>query len=279
MPVETFHDKTQSIARGMLPALDYRHFQISHGTYRDNDPLPRATSGNKTLPPGERVPLVALEGAGMVKWLKLHGDAKLLANEDLWLEVTVDGESQPALAAPARFLFPGLEAGKNYHNFLVLNKGGFQNVLPMPYASGLAIAAVNRGTKELKGVGVSVSYEPAPADRPVSRLRLRGLFTSGESLSRPGKGRWLGLVCQAPQESASAIVTVDGRPYPGWRGVSWQQVTGLEPGVEQTRCLSGQSASLAWIFHLLAPIDFDRSFELRFSDAEPGGRLALFYAE
>jgi hypothetical protein len=256
MPVATFRHKTQSIERGLLAAIDYRHFQMSHGTYRDNDPLPRAASGNKSLPPGERVKLISLEGVGTVKWLRLHAEPKVLSNDDLWLEVTVDGEGHPALAAPARYLFPGLEEGKNYHNFLVINKGGLANVLPMPYGKGLSIAAVNRGAKELKNLGVSVSYEPLPVE-PEGRLRLRGVFANGESTATLA-GRCIGLIWQRPSD-----------------GPTQQLLTGINGG-EQTRCLSGQSKSLTWWFPLLAPPDQQQLGRLELP-ATP--RLALFYCD
>ncbi len=287
MPVATFRHKTQSMPRGLLAAIDYRHFQISHGTYRDNDPLPRAASGNKTLPPGERVDLISLDGAGMIKWLRLHGDNKLLTHDDLWLEITVDGENRPALAAPARFFFPGLEEGQNYHNFLVLNKGGPQNVLPMPYGAGLKTAALNRGETTLQNVGVSVSYAPLAADQAANRLRLRGVYVaadapsaSQEQIAFTGRGRWIGLICQTPASSPDLRVQIDGASPQGWEQTTWKQLTGLSAGNAATRCLSGQTKSLAWCFHLLAPPEFRQSFQLQtVGDMHLGNRLALFYAE
>lgn len=230
------------------------------------------------------MPLVALKGPGVVSWLRLGGDPKrLLANDDLWLEITVDGESQPALFAPARYLFPGLEESKNYHNFLVLNKAGAQCVLPMPYNTGLSIAAINRGEKPLKDIGLTVSCEPTSSLG--KQFVLRGVFrdmataSADHAISFSGRGRWIGLISRTPEKSSTLDVEVDGQGAAGWQRISWQQLTGLPIGTLETRNLSGQTKSLAWCFHLLAPLDFQRSFCLRSADGALGGSLALFYAE
>ena len=206
-----FRHKTQSMPRGLLAAIDYRHFQISHGTYRDNDPLPRARPATRRCRP-----------ASACLWFPWRAPAwsngcGCTATQSFW-QATICGWRSPSTARrdprsprPLRFLFPGLAEGQNYHNFLVLNKGGFLNVLPVPYGAGLSIAAINRGQKELKNVGVTISYEPLPSDRVANRLRLRGAFldasapsASGELLSFSGRGRWLGLVCQPPEGGTSA---------------------------------------------------------------------------
>ena len=80
-----------------------------------------------------------LDGAGLVNWLRLTADKAVLANDDLWLEVTVDGESIPAIAAPARFLFPAFagEAPREFSSMVMTRKEGFANLLAMPFGAGL----------------------------------------------------------------------------------------------------------------------------------------------
>ena len=116
-------------------------------------------------------------------------------------------------------------------------------------------------------------------------LRLRGVFldqaaaSADQSLAFTGRGRWIGLVSRTPEKSAVLNLALDGQPVPAWQKTDWQQLTGVPAAKLETRCTSGQTQSLAWCYHLLAPLDFDRSFRLQAVDGSLGGSLALFYAE
>jgi hypothetical protein len=212
----------------------------------------------------------------------LQGDLKsLLSNDDLWLEIALDGEAQPAIAAPARFFFPGLEEGKNYHNFVVVNRGGATNLLAMPFGDGLTLSARNRGTTPLKNVAATLSVEPATDDtRPeiLARQRLRGVYrepsTASNLVELTGRGRLVGLLCSGLPQHAVGLVTIDGR---GDDAVSLAAFFGISIGDEQRRCLSGRSGDLAWRYLLLAPIDFERSFALRTDSEAATASLALYY--
>jgi hypothetical protein len=270
-----------------LPAISYRFSQISGGTHREADPRPRFESDVKNIEPGEKVTLLSLEDAGVVGWLKLVADRSVLENNDLWLEVTVDGASQPALSAPARFLFPGMAAKRNWHNFVLLNRGGFTNLLAMPFSAGLTISAANRGSARINNVGVSVSVDPASPGETASRMRLHGVFqpalangSASPLVEQSGIGRLVGLVYEHPTEGVTGTsgLTVDGREQPGWEADHLSRLLGNPPEGDAWQALSGRSGRLAWRYFLLTPIEFRQSLILDVPPGQPlGSRLALFY--
>lgn len=268
--------------RGMLPALTYRHEQFGWGTHREADPLPRASALPRTIEPGSAGELISLEGAGVLRWLKLLADKQVLAGDDLWLEVTVDSEPAPALSAPARYLYPGLQGGENYPNFVVVERGGFTSLLAMPFGRGIRIAAVNRGAQPLE-VGLAVSVERIDDAGRLPPWRLRGVFekAAGDSriIRQTGAGRLIGLVCETPASDLPRIESfeIDGKPQPGYAGASLGEFFGV--GHEDVRhCLGGRRGGLSWSYLLLTPIDFQKSLLLQAAEGpNVGGRLALFY--
>lgn len=284
--VEEYEASGQGVARGLLPALSYRYDQLSSGTHREADPLPRAGLQNQTINEKDRSTLVELTGAGIVEWTKLAAAPTLLEDDELWLEVTVDREPHPALAAPARYFFPGLQ-GSNYANYVVLNCGGWTNLMAMPYRSGLTIAVANHGRRPVSPVGVTVSYQPLddPND-PRLAHRLRGVFRSDRQprqrdwINQQGQGRWVGLITQYGEFGAGIDgLIVDGQARDGWHTPNWQSVLGIAPrSVEERHSLSGRYGGFQWRFLLDAAVDFERSLELRATPGQPlGDRLALFY--
>jgi hypothetical protein len=286
--LDSFDGPLESTARGLLPAISYRHEQLGWGTHREADPLPRFSSGKKTIEPKSSLPLVSLEGAGVVEWLKLEMSKRYLANNDLWLEITVDGESKPAIAAPARFFFPGMEQAKNYQNFVVLNRHGFTNLLAMPYGKGLSVSASNRGKRPIKDIELTLSVDSAKTSTSKSGaypLRLRGQFLKAKDatfVQQSGSGRLVGLV-MAPAEQPPEIskVLVDGQPAAGGSNVSLSAWLGLPESKGDTRLvLSGRSGGLWWRYFLLAPINFRESLAIEAAPGQPlGDRLVLFYRE
>ena len=289
IPLRKYAGGDSGVERGLLPALSYRNEQLGWGTHREADPLPRQSSSPKTIKPGDRQTLVELKDAGVVQWTKLQANPALLATNDLWLEVTVDGQTAPAISAPARYLYPGLAAdGANYPNYVLVDRGGLTNMLAMPYRKGLSIAAVNRGQQPISGVGATVSYEPIsnPDDARLT-ARLHGVFQtanandSREWISLSGRGRWIGLVAEWSPERMPGFesLTVDGQPQDGWSGMSWSCFLGIPDNANDIRhSLSGRRSGLAWRYLLLSPVDFQQSLVLRGAEAA-GDRLALFYLE
>ena len=103
--MRSFTAADAGLPRGWLAAASYRREQFGWGTHREFDPRPRIESRMKTISAGGVEPLVALDGEGIVHWVKLNADKRLYGNPDLWLEATVDGEPRPAVAAPLAFGF------------------------------------------------------------------------------------------------------------------------------------------------------------------------------
>jgi hypothetical protein len=287
LPLEEFSTAGKPcVARGLLPALSYRNEQLGWGTHREADPLPRAGSEGQKIDEQSQATLVDLPGPGVVQWTKLIAAPTLLADDDLWLEVTVDDESRPAVAAPLRFFFPGLAEG-NYPNYVVLNRDGWTNMLAMPFRSRLTMAVANHGRRPVSPVGLAVSYQPlTDTSDPRLARRLRGTFQAGTDAAdrdwakQAGDGRFVGLVTQYGKSAAGIdSLAIDGKPQDGWHSPDWQTVLGIDPQATNERhSLTGRQGGLQWRFFLLAPPEFHESFELRATEGPRlGNRLALFY--
>jgi hypothetical protein len=274
------------LPRGWLESLIYRQNKLKWGAPRGHDPAPRHGSKKKAIQPGKCEKLVEVDGAGYLQWLRLDGPKSLLESDDLWLEVTVDGEPCPAVSAPARFWFPAMVGQGNFHNPLFIDSAGATCMLAMPFGKGLTVSAKNCGNKQVKDVGVTVSVQPPSKRDPaeaVGRMRLRGLFLpegSGrdELFSLEGAGRWVGLVIEEPKDKPTGIETliVDGQPADGWQAENLDLLLGRTED-DFRACLSGRHNGLAWRYFLLAPVDFNKSLVLRTKSDKPGSRLVLFY--
>jgi len=283
--VESFTKPQAHLPESWLAAAVYRYEHGKFGAHREHDPLPRFESPKKTIEPGKTETLLHVDGAGIVEWLKLRADKKVLGNNQLWLEVTIDGEATPAVSAPARFWFPGLAGQGNYGNFVLVDRGGPANRLAMPYGNGITIAARNCGDSPIENVGVSISVQQATEqtrDPIARRMRLRGVFQPAQDgtdalIRQTGTGRWIGLVCQVPPNEPTRIVqlAVDGRPVEGWTADSLDAFLGR--GGDFRAALSGRHAGLCWRYLLLAPVDFQQSLVLKANNV--GDRLALYYVK
>ncbi|HTU24796.1 MAG TPA: family 16 glycoside hydrolase [Pirellulales bacterium] len=290
VPVETFSTKRDVLPRGWLAAIDYRGHQYSWGTHREADPEPRESGEIKTLDPGQTATVVTRSGKGIVQWLKLQTSFPPLGNDDLWLEVLIDGESEPAIAAPARYFFPSLVGAGNHDNFLAVYRTGFTSMLAMPFGDGITIRVRNAGKAILADIGVTLSViedesgtwqkQDLAIDR---RLRLRGQFhrAAGAAtwLEWRGTGRWVGLVAQSPEDSSPQLlsVVIDGNEQPGWKSVSLDAIAGI-PGDEKEafRLEGGHAHGLAWRYWQLAPISFQQSIVVK-AMPPAGDCLSLIY--
>jgi hypothetical protein len=291
MPVASYAPARPGIPRGMLEAITYRHDGLSGGKLREAEIYERINTEPRSIEPGTSVELVKLEGAGLVNWLRLNGTRQVLANDDLWIEVTVDGEAVPAIAAPARFLFPAFAGppSREFNTLVMTSREGFANLLAMPYGAGITIAARNRGEKPIEGVSVSLSVDRAQGAKAAdyaARMRLRGVYQAADSLSTDlvhqlGAGRWVSLVYEHPEEGATgmASLALDGQNRDGW------SMSDLDPfwgrpgeGEDFYRALSGRNGRLAWRYMLLEPVSFEQSLSLKPNPSDKlGSRLALFY--
>jgi hypothetical protein len=291
VPCETFTVRRTGVPRGMLPAIAYRHQGMSGGKLREAEIYDRVASEPRTIEPGTTVELLGLEGAGLVHWLRLTASREALSNNDLWIEVTVDGESIPAIAAPARFFFPGFAGGasRGFSSLVLTQKGGFANLLAMPYGNGLTVAARNRGAESIENVAMSMSVDRATdqtRDDYTGRMRLRGIFQPAradnrELLEQLGAGRWVGFVYEQPDEAMTGISTVeiDGQPRDGWAMEYLDPFFG-RPGESPNffTALAGRQGNLAWRYLLLGPVGFKTSLRVRANSGDVvGDRLALYY--
>jgi hypothetical protein len=285
--VDSFTAKDARIPRGWLAAAIYRHEQFGWGVHREYDPRPRLAGGPKTIAPGKSERLIRADGSGIVHWIKLTADKRVLENNDLWLEARVDGQSEPAVAAPVRFWFAGLAGDGNYPNYVLVDHGGPTNMLAMPFGAGIELALANRGKRPIAGAGLTVSLERATdATRGdiQKRMRLHAVFEPAGQAVRDlvrceGRGRLVGLVYEEPKGAGTALrsLVVDGEPADGWNAPTLDAFLGRSGNFRS--CLSGRRGPLAWRYFLVEPIDFRKSLRLTASGTTLGNRVAIFYAE
>ena len=286
LPIETFSGTTSDFPPGWLAVVDYRHSHFKWGVHRECDPVPRFSSQQKTIEPGKTEPLVHVDGAGIVRWVKLRAGKGVLGGNDLWLEATIDGEDSPAVSAPARLWFPALAGGGNYHNFVLVDRGGVTNVLAMPFAGGFTLSAKNCGGQPIPDVGATISVEQATdqtREEVAGRMRLRGIFQpagdgNNELIHRDGSGRWVAFVYQSPGGEPTGIdaLLIDGEPVDGWSAANLDSLLG-RGGDDFRACLSGRHGGLCWRYLMLAPVDFQKSMVLKANRNAIGARLGLFY--
>jgi hypothetical protein len=283
LPVESLADPEETFPRGWLSTTKTHLRWIGSGQFHQYDRLPRIGAERQTIEPGQTAELVHVDGAGIVKSLKLLADKRVLENNDLWLEVTVDGEPRPAVSAPVRYVFPALT--RNYDNYVLADQGGPTSFLAMPFGNGITVAVANRGGRPIPDVGLSLAVEKADEQTQADvakRMRLRGVFRPAEQgndelTSQQGAGRWVALVYQPPDDQPTPVATmlIDGRPVDGWSAPSLDAFLGA--GGDFRRHLSGRQGVLCWRYLMLAPVDFQKSLVLKTAAGQVGERLALFY--
>jgi hypothetical protein len=291
-PVASYSVERPGIPRGLLEAITYRHDSVQGGKLREAEIYERIQVEPQTIAPGTTVELAKLDGAGLVNWLRLHASQEAINNDDLWIEVTVDGESVPAIATPARFLFPAFAGGKtsSFNTMIQTQLNGYANMLAMPYGNGLTVAARNRGEKPIENVGFSMSVDRATdanRDQYASRMRLRGIYqppgaAEKQLVDQHGKGRWVSLVYEQPEGSATGIasLTIDGKETDGWAMEDLDPLWGRpSEGENYYTALSGHRGALGWRYLVLEPVSFDSSLVLKPTGEKLGGRLALFYLQ
>lgn len=303
--VETFSGVAAGFPRSWLPATIYHQQKFQWGATRALEPLPLLRAERKTIPAGGREVLLRTEGAGLVERFRLLAPKRVLDNQNLWIEVAVDAHDEPAIAAPARYWFPGLVGQSNWANTLMVEQGGLATVLAMPFGDGISISAVNRGDASIEGVGAEILVRPAEllGDAPgalpgpaasdgqpgAPRVRLFGRFLpAGQQPDRLAAGesagwaRWVGVVWEvadsAAADAAPAIegLWVDEQPRDGWASPSFDLLLGRQG--EFRACLAGRKGRLAWVYPILAPAEFERSFALRLAGPLQADRLVWYYA-
>ncbi len=212
--VRTYDKATTKMSSSLEAALDYRYHHHSHGVVRQQDPYLRVTSDRKRLDAGAEVDAVQIDGAGLVQWLQLHCPKRCRESDDLWIEITVDGENEPAVVAPVRYFFSGAAVAGRYGNYLLTDRDGPINRLAMPFGNGIRMSLVNRGGEPIDGVALTASIQQ-PVDDGQSqdfagRLRLRGVFRAAAEdpadnawFEHKGRGRLVGLVWDTPPARTS----------------------------------------------------------------------------
>ena len=285
--VETFTAGKPIRPRGWLDAAVYRtrRFRYDWTVHREHDPFSRFNSPKKTIDPDKTEPLIHVDGTGIVHWLRL-ADKKFLADDNLWLEITVDGEDRPAVSAPGRYWFPGLVDG-NYSNFVLVNLKDKQptNLLAMPFGEGITISAKNCGEKPIEDLGATIIVEHATEstrEQIAGRMRLRGVFRPAEDgnsqlINQEGVGRWIALIYRQPDGEPTGIaeLLVDGAPRDGWAAPKFDMLLGRSGDFRAA--LGGRHGGLCWRYMLAAPVDFQKSLVLNVTGTKLGDRLVLFY--
>ncbi|MCS7237345.1 MAG: DUF1080 domain-containing protein [Thermoguttaceae bacterium] len=279
--VTTYQDIRTTFPRGWFEAVNAILRWLGSGRYQEFSPYERQVSEPLTLGPGERKKTLTIEGSGVVRSWKLQAPRRVLENNDLWVQIFTDGQKQPSVEAPVRFIFPGVT--RNYENYVFADQRGFTLFLPMPFAKGWEMYLVNRGGRTLSGIIASATVDRKGPNAQVGEVgRLVGRFfpaaTSGEIIRLSGQGRIVGLVYEVPIQGDGGIFSVlaDGRPIDGW---ACDSVDGWVGRAGNFRALlSGREGPLCWRFFHLSPIQFRESLLVTSGNDLVGPRLVLYYS-
>jgi len=291
---ETFLKPSATIPKSLAAVLDYRFHKHRHGVVRQHDPYLRITSEQKEVAPGESVEVAAADGAGLVQWVQIHCAKQQLKTDDLWIEVSIDGEEELAISAPVRYYFSGAAAAGRYGNYVLTERGGAINRLAIPFGNGIRMTLRSHGAEPISGVALTASIQQAADEKEkanfANRLRLRGTFvpaTSDQAIrtlfERKGRGRWVALIYDAGDGTLADVaidsLQVDGQPVDGWQPMSLSDLLGCpNPDEDFLGALNGRKGSFAWRYLVLAPLDFDREITASVPEGtHVGSRLALFY--
>jgi hypothetical protein len=281
--VESFSDIKSSFPRGWFDCVNAILRWLGSGRYQEYSPYERSTSSPTGIGPGESKRLLSVEGGGIVRALKLEGSRRVLENNDLWLQIYVDGQRSASVEAPIRFLFPALT--RNYPNFVLADQRGLTIFLPIPFRKGLEVVASNRGGRTIPDLALSVTIDRGqriPYQEMGEPMRLRARFlpaqTTQEFVQLRGRGRLIGFVYEVPPEGDSGIysLVVDGRPVDGWSCDSLDALVGRSGDFRTL--LSGRQGVLCWRFFHLNPIDYRESLVITMGGNRLGARLVWYYS-
>ncbi|QGJ69847.1 Hypothetical protein PBC10988_15340 [Planctomycetales bacterium 10988] len=289
--IASYSDEEDLIARGLLPTISYRWHQQGHGSWRDYDKAPRVKGEVASLAPGEEAELAEISDLGMVLWTRLHAKGSVLKNNDLWIKVWIDEREEPVIAAPARYIFAGLEGG-NWPNYVVLSRDGLITRLAMPFANQWKIALENRGKKPLKDLAISAAYLPQTdplVERVAFRWRLHGRFQSGKDsefsepfISLEGPSQCLGIVYQTPADKKPLLTRFlrEGQEVSTWNEESLAALSGNpDLSVEQRGVVGGNWKGLTWRYFLYCPMRVFKSIEITAETPQAfGDRLIWYYS-
>lgn len=279
--------------RGWQHAIEYVRHNHEFGTASLDPAVRPATLGSVDCPPGKSVTLAESLQSGLCRWLRFtFPNGAALATNDLWIDIHVDGEQQPAISAPARLLLPALvpDLGPTPMGDLVQVRKGDQYtwLWPMPCARGIKVVARNTGSQSATGVSATVGLLPLP-NRRIPASRLRGhLFRakSGEAhewLSATGRGKlvWLSVDTPASDLGSVSKLLVDQQPQPAWQNLSVAGWLGRDtPSAPHNSGHGGSVGTLLWRNFLLDPISFEKSLELDLTTSPSDWQtLALYFIE
>lgn len=290
-PVRSFVSTSQEetgIPRGWRVPTVFRSSRIKKGTYHAHDPAKTVRTPEKIIYAGKSKPFIHFDGAGTVKYIMLLGDRSLLQSDDLWIEVTVDRESKPAISAPARFWLPAFVKQNGFYNFVFRDFYGRASHLGIPFGDGITISLVNRGKRKIRGVGLEASVvadATNPHGQPVGPMRLRAQYIpagqeSDVLLEKQGKGRFVGIVVDAPEGATPGIsqLEVDSKSVAGWASPDLSSLLGSKE-TSFADMTSGNRDGMAWRYFLLAPVDFQKSIQVQSTTNVLPSRLILYYLD
>ena len=253
--VATFTDRLSSIPRGWLSPSVYRQYMSRCGIHREFDPALRIRPEAKTLAPGKREVLAKCDGAGLVRWIKLCGPAnEFLRGNDVWLEATIDGESEPAISAPARFWLPGFVQGSSSATTCFSRAADWRISWLCPLAtespSPPKIGAASRSRRLASNC--RSNRRPNRPARTSSAGRDFAGFSKGEATARPRRSAskapdvgWGLVVATEGGTMGIDTLAIDGKPADGWKAPNLDAFLGRS-GNDFRQCLSGNCHGVAW---------------------------------
>ncbi|MDC0936939.1 DUF1080 domain-containing protein [Pirellulales bacterium] len=276
--------------RRWRPALEYRLFQHRFNRIPHQQFYPQVRGLVDRIAASDRAVLAEIEGKGTVQWLRLECDPEVLQSNDLWLEISVDGEPTPAVACPARMWFAPLVGGVEHRSFVTTHCDGFVTRIAVPFGKRFSAILHNRGAQAVDNNSITAGYKlntDSQAEPDSQSWRLQGLVVNlseqPATAEIAGRGRLFGIVFDSAREGTHLIdaLVVDHQTRDDWSAMSKGRFlgTGDSTKPKQYHVLSGCDHDLTWRYMTLAPLDYRDSLLVEFPQLSDSRALLLVYKQ
>jgi hypothetical protein len=236
--VETYTSETASHARFLLNQLVTQWYEPNNSRATRLAPYDHNAATPITLRPGEVTTISQINHGGRITAILLTGDNRLADSaSNLWIRLSWDGETKPAIEAPVADFF-GYSGGKPSMAGLLIGADSTNAYcyLPMPYDRSAKIDLIYRGSGEPIKLTATVISNVHPRNKALEG-RLYAHYQSNDLaagdpyhvfLQTSGKGHYIGTILYAQGLHRPGTIFFEGDDSLATDGVMRIHGTGSE---------------------------------------------------